>query len=346
MYLNITGVNLELTDRCQAACPMCARNDCGGKDMPHINNVDMTLEKAKQWFTPEWIYSIREFNASGNNGDPAIAKECLEIFEYLISHSHPDCRFRIYTNGSLRTKKWWQDLAKLFGNRGDVVFAIDGFAEQHSLYRRNTNFHTIINNAKTFIEAGGQALANTIVFKHNEHVIDDLKFYLVSLGFKQVDFIYTPRFLGANSYPVKNNNGEILYTIQPPTSTKDIKQKQIPIFKKEEIFNLIQECDIVPKCSKDLYIDPLGNVYPCSSLHRWCNEVLSKVETFEEGYKDISINDAKNMMAELGHINLNGTDIKSALDQSNWNAINTFWKPGKKNTVCAATCSTMGDVFK
>lgn len=346
MYSKVTSVNLEITDRCQAACPMCARNDSGGKEMPHIKNIDMSINNVKQWFPPEWIYSINEFFASGNNGDPVIAKNCLEIFEYLIKHSNPNCRFRIYTNGSLRTEAWWQKLAKLFGNRGDVVFAIDGFAEQHSIYRRNTDFDKIIKNATAFMAAGGHALANTIVFKHNEHIVDKLKTYLLDMGFEHVEFIFTPRFLGASSYPVKNNNGEVVYYIEPPTRTKDIAQQVIPIFNKTEIYSLIQGADIVPQCYKDLYIDPEGNVYPCSSLHRWCNTKLDQVNTFEEAYKDISIDDANSMMNTLGFINLNGTDIKTALENSNWHQINKFWEPGKKNTVCVATCSNMGDAFK
>jgi dTDP-4-amino-4,6-dideoxygalactose transaminase len=59
------------------------------------------------------------------------------------------------------------------------VFATDGFSGEHELYRKNTNWHKIIENAKTFIAAGGRAKANTIVFKHNEDRIEELKQFLL-----------------------------------------------------------------------------------------------------------------------------------------------------------------------
>jgi len=345
MY-SVNAVTLEITDRCQAACPMCARNCNGGAEQPHVKNIDVTLDQIKQWFPVDWIKTINKFNFEGNNGDPIIAKEVVSIVEYLLDNGNPELTCRLYTNGSLRTTKWWRKFAKVLKDRGDVVFAIDGFEEQHTIYRRNTDWNKIIENAKSFIDAGGHASANVLVFKHNEHIIHELKSFLLSLGFETVEFIFTPRFLGEKSYPVKDKQGNVEYYIEPPTSIKDIKQQIIPIFKKQEVHNMIQNCNIVPNCHKDLFVDPSGNVYPCSSLHQWCNSSMVKVETFEDGYKDISIDDAKHMMGELGYINLEGTDIKTALDNSNWNIIHTFWETGKKNTVCASTCSTASAEFK
>jgi len=38
-YKDIKEVHLEITQRCQAACPMCDRNCNGGPDNPHITNA-------------------------------------------------------------------------------------------------------------------------------------------------------------------------------------------------------------------------------------------------------------------------------------------------------------------
>jgi MoaA/NifB/PqqE/SkfB family radical SAM enzyme len=43
-YDEITTVHLEVTQRCQASCPMCDRNENGGVDNKHITNAELTLE--------------------------------------------------------------------------------------------------------------------------------------------------------------------------------------------------------------------------------------------------------------------------------------------------------------
>ena len=43
-YTDIREVHLEVTQKCQAACPMCDRNENGGVDNRHIDNSFVTLE--------------------------------------------------------------------------------------------------------------------------------------------------------------------------------------------------------------------------------------------------------------------------------------------------------------
>ena len=38
---DIKKVHLEITQLCQAACPMCDRNENGGKDNKHITNAEL-----------------------------------------------------------------------------------------------------------------------------------------------------------------------------------------------------------------------------------------------------------------------------------------------------------------
>jgi len=41
---DIRQVHLEVTQKCQAACPMCDRNQNGGDLNPHIDLSELTLE--------------------------------------------------------------------------------------------------------------------------------------------------------------------------------------------------------------------------------------------------------------------------------------------------------------
>ena len=48
--------HLEITDKCNAACPMCGRTQQSNRclpDMSKVKNIDLDLETIKRNFTPE-----------------------------------------------------------------------------------------------------------------------------------------------------------------------------------------------------------------------------------------------------------------------------------------------------
>ena len=54
-YEEIGNVHLELTHRCNAACPMCARNLSGGITNPNLPLVELSLSDIERIFTPSFI---------------------------------------------------------------------------------------------------------------------------------------------------------------------------------------------------------------------------------------------------------------------------------------------------
>jgi MoaA/NifB/PqqE/SkfB family radical SAM enzyme len=335
---NIVSVHLDLTDKCPAACPMCPRNDHGGIDMPYIKNIEMTLENVKQWLTPEWINTIDGFHACGLYGEPLMAKDCLAIFEYLMTYAKSDCQFKIYTNGSLRPKDFWIKAANLFNKNNFIIFAIDGFKGEHELYRRNTSWDKIISNAKIFIEAGGNAQADVLLFKHNEDRIHELKSFLLNMGFSTVNIKRTERFLDKEKFPVKNKSGDVEYYLEPPTSQKVITHS-ISLFK--NLTDTIQTFDIDPKCRTELYINATGDVFPCCAIPTWLDHSVSTTPTtFDEFTNLHQFEAADRIIKDVGYINLKDTDIATALAKSNWANIANHHITGNKSLVCAANCST------
>jgi sulfatase maturation enzyme AslB (radical SAM superfamily) len=119
----------------------------------------------------------------GNYGDPAAAPECLEIFEYFRS-INPDITLGIHSNGSLRNTSWWSQLGKILSRSGDYgFFSVDGLSDTNHIYRVNTNFAKILENAEAFISAGGQAHWEYLVFEHNEHQVEEARQLASSMGF-------------------------------------------------------------------------------------------------------------------------------------------------------------------
>ena len=51
-YEDIKTIHLEVTQNCQAACPMCDRN-CNGEGVnPHIKLDELSLQDCKKIFSP------------------------------------------------------------------------------------------------------------------------------------------------------------------------------------------------------------------------------------------------------------------------------------------------------
>ncbi|MFN9902498.1 MAG: hypothetical protein ACK55Z_27700, partial [bacterium] len=94
---------------------MCARNHSGGKERSFIKNVEISFSDFKKWFPVSFLSTLTNFYSCGNYGDPAFATDCFEIYEY-VRNSNPAARLAIHTNGSMRKKEWWGDLATVMGS--------------------------------------------------------------------------------------------------------------------------------------------------------------------------------------------------------------------------------------
>jgi len=96
-YKDIRTIHLEVTQNCQASCPMCDRNQNGGALNPHINLDELTIGDVKRIFTPEFIAQLNTMYMCGNLGDPIVARDTLEIFTYFREHN-PNMWLSMNTN--------------------------------------------------------------------------------------------------------------------------------------------------------------------------------------------------------------------------------------------------------
>ena len=249
----ITAVHLEITSRCQAKCPMCSRNLQGGKVNPLIDLDEVTLEQFKEWFPIEFVTQLTSLYMCGNLGDPIIAKDTLEIFKYL-KNNNPSIHLRMHTNGSGRNTNWWSEMAR---TGVYVIFGIDGLADTHSIYRINTDWHKIINNAKTFISQGGKARWDMIVFQHNEHQVDECRTLSQELGFAEFTVKHTSRFRDGQ-LNVLNDEGKTINILYPTSKSHEMIDKVKKA--KEETLPIIH-CKV--KKDNQIYVSATGTVTPC-----------------------------------------------------------------------------------
>jgi MoaA/NifB/PqqE/SkfB family radical SAM enzyme len=255
-YADITSLHLEVTSRCQASCPMCARNIQGGVDNPFITVTEITLEQFKEWFPIVFIQQLDRLYMCGNLGDPVVAKDTLEIFKYLRSISS-NISLSMNTNGSARSKSFWEELATI---NVKVRFGIDGLVDTHSLYRIGTDFDRIIDNVSSFIQAGGYAVWDMLVFDHNQHQVDTCKKLSEDMGFKEFYSKNTARFK-EDKLHVLDKQGRTTHILYPTD-----RSKQIVITAESTIIN----CKVAKENS--LYVSATGNILPCCWLDsEWFN---------------------------------------------------------------------------
>lgn len=312
---DIKSLHLEITSKCQAKCPQCARNWHGGQVRPHIKLEEITLEQFKEWFSSEFIKQLTNVSMCGRLGDPMVAKDTLKIFKYLR-----DTNSRIFlnmsTNGSGRNSQYWTDLAKLGVH---VYFALDGLSDTHSIYRIGTDWERIIDNAKTFIAAGGQAHWEMLIFRHNEHQVEDCRILSKKLGFAGFLSKHTNRFKSEGSLNVLNNEGVTINIIYPTTKSNSLigriekqKTEKLPII------------NCMVKGSSQIYISATGTVNPCC----WTNiEYDMHTEINRIDYMDI-----------IGvWPNLNKQTLSEIFDSGYFDKIEQTWST-KPLKVCTKNC--------
>ena len=266
---DIEQLQFELTTRCNARCPMCMRNYRGMEYNSGYPVTELRLEDFKKIATPELLKQIRRVLFNGNLGDFGLAHDGLEIVNYLLENNVK--YVRISTNGSMRTPEWW---AKLAYPNIIIGFDLDGLADTHQLYRQDTNWYRIIENATAFINAGGHAIWRFIPFDHNRHQLDACKQLANEIGFKSFEVLYD----GRDTSPVYTRQGDFSHWIGNPWPPNrdpcpDIKplleshitwfdHKTVDCEKDTPVLNL--RCN--HKLQKELYIAADGSVYPCCFL--------------------------------------------------------------------------------
>ncbi|MEM9735189.1 MAG: radical SAM protein [Pseudomonadota bacterium] len=186
--------HIELTDKCNARCPMCPRTNHLDRCRPNpvVENVDLTLADFETHFTPAFCAQTEKVIFGGAYGDPLAAPELLEIVEHLTGHG---VGVAIATNGSLRKPDWWARMGRAMARTDSALeLHIDGLEDTTHLYRIGTDYGKIIENAEAYIATGARAEWHFILFGHNEHQVEEAHRRSRALGFHGFTLIDSIRF--------------------------------------------------------------------------------------------------------------------------------------------------------
>lgn len=285
----IEWLDIELTSFCNIQCKGCFRvvSQAASKI---LNKEYLTLSTIKEKFQKQMFPNIKIINFCGSIDEPVTHPEFFEIIKHF---SNWNAHINIATNGSLRTEKWWKQLAEILPASHRVTWGIDGSDKLSEVYREGSNFEKVQKNFRAFNKAGGKSNWQFIVFEHNEHQLEQAKLVAKQEGFKDFKTIISHR---------KDSNG--------------VKPRQ------EKIDQIEEETVVSCKYSnqKRIFINHMGNVIPCCHLNSKMleysvNEIV--IDKFEQILKD---NNYKNT------INLSNVSVEQAISSNVWKDIIKGWQ--------------------
>lgn len=291
-YDNLYKIHVEISSLCNSMCPNCPRYFMHSPNtIPQLIPQSISIESFKEWFPPELLNRIGQLIFCGNHGDPCTCKDLLPIMEYVYENTDEDMQFQMHSNVGMKSPKTWERIGELFSRRWNwnMIFSIDGLEDTNHLYRRNVRWSKVEANVKAFTTYGGNCDWEYLIFKHNEHQIDEAKKLSEEWGVTA----FVPKIAGGldngenqATMDVVNAEGKSEYMIYPPTDPKnradymggDPNKISVRSFEHNpESINVIQENTTLPpgkieewdntpikqRCLKEVYVAADGFVTPC-----------------------------------------------------------------------------------
>jgi MoaA/NifB/PqqE/SkfB family radical SAM enzyme len=134
--------------------------------------IDIPLEYIKERI-PE---NLEMVCICGQYGESSLYPHLFEAIEVLKRKN--SSTISIYTNGGTHNEDWWKRLADVLRDgteKNRILFNLDGLKAEHEKYRKGVSFNKVLKNIKAFTDNGGQAVCAMILFKYNEHQIDEVR---------------------------------------------------------------------------------------------------------------------------------------------------------------------------
>lgn len=240
----MTVLHLELTNRCTLACPACPRTEWANLLKRPVPKQDLTYSWLDQFLDCPLGSKVDTFLLCGDYGDCIYYPDLLNF----IKHWRSTKKFLIATSGNGQTTEFWNSLAELLTENDTVTFAIDGLEDDNHLYRKNSNWGSIMNAVDILTCSRAKIRWQTIVFSFNQHKLNQISDFATSKG---ADFFHI----------TTHRHGEQSLI---PTNSQLIQTQYL--FRNQ--YNH-QDIEIVPQCGKNNTIATIGSdgiFYPCDWL--------------------------------------------------------------------------------
>lgn len=234
----ISNIQLGLTYNCNLNCIFCFQNNNNNNNKSYLKLKDfkIILRKIKKFNTIKFIELT--------GGEPFLNPDILEIMELIGD----DFQLEITSNGILINKQIIEKLKKV--NLSNIKISVNAATPETYFKVNGKNyFERVLDNIRLLVKNHIPVTISYVVNKLNLHEIKKAENLFKELG---VNIVFTP-FLIENIY------------------NKNLSNKSIRLSPQEilENYKTLKITKSLPSCSalrKNIFIDPMGDVYPCIVL--------------------------------------------------------------------------------
>lgn len=339
-YQDIKVLQAEISNYCNASCPQCSRNMFGGKIIPNLPLRKWKVSELDSMFRVGFVQNLKMLYLCGTYGDPMTHPQVIKIIDWFRARN-ANIQIGIHTNGGVGRVETYKELAKKVNF---IAFGIDGLSDTNHLYRRHTHWLSIMDRTRAFIDAGGKAIWDYIVFEHNQHQVEQARTLAGTLGFSEFNIKKTSRFLNRKHelqdyLSVQDRKGVVQYQIRPPTDKKYLNPEYHTIQslkgKWGSLDDYASQTDI--KCNaqriKEIYVAADGTVFPCGWLHSLMYG--PEVETTDDHIR------IKTMLKDIGgwqQANVLHTDLEEIIEGKWFQSITNSWTSKSRLKKCGMMC--------
>ena len=242
MLDTIKGFHIEPTNICTLKCPRCSRTKFIEQFPSKWKNQQLNLEHLKSFI--DIPLDGKSISLCGDYGDPIYYDQIFDLVQWIKQNG---ATVSLHTNGSYKTKSWWQELTSYLDKNDTVVFAIDGVPENFTEYRINADWDSIkIGIAETTKTA--KTVWQYIPFNYNIDSIAPAEQLSQSLGFTEFRLVQSSRWESMDD------------PYRPPANYIIEHDKEIK-FRRNE-----RATEIAPRCkntNSDHFITAAGFYAPC-----------------------------------------------------------------------------------
>ncbi len=276
--MEIQKLHVEPSSHCNARCPGCPRNLNGYNVDNLFNKTHLTAERFSEILTQYPEVNFLLFN--GNLGDPMMNPNIISLVD-VARHVH---ELRINTNGSIGKLETFERL----GSMKNIIisFSIDGLEDTNHLYRQDVEWEKIMERAKKFIGAGGRAEWKFILFRHNQHQVEQARSLSKELGFKNFEVVDHSR----NNFPALNKDGTVSHWVLPADKDAVVDEKRDhSSANRPDKFDLEQGLDKIREVRKTFHVNKSYKRFDCEHLRERSVYVSAAGELFPCCYQGFGV---------------------------------------------------------
>ena len=305
----VRSFNIEITNKCTLACPECERT---GNAWVKKNLAELPVELVQKLFPVserERLAGIK-VNLCGTFGDCIYHSRFHDIVRHL---KEVGFALNVETNGSYRRPEWWGRACDLLREEDQITFSVDGLQDTNHIYRINSRWEDI-HSAMKVCAPRVRVLWKFIVFRHNEHQLEEARRLAKELGVLEILFKKSARFRAVD--PLAPRAEDFIGTV-----ARNRQRLRALVQQDASLEDLDRQVSIRPKCvfGRSLAISATGRFFPCTSC-----EGSEADSWFQHNPERFSLKDRP---------------LEQILNDPQWSELQKLWeRASQAPKVCLRTC--------